>query len=49
MIIKCDAFREASRFDPNTFMFAEEPILSERLLKIGYKTEPPKRSPSRTA
>ena len=38
MIIKCDAFREASRFDPNTFMFAEEPILSERLLKIGYKT-----------
>lgn len=38
MIIKRDPFIRVSRFDPNTFMFAEEPILSERLHKFGYKT-----------
>ena len=38
MIIKADLFRQAGCFDPNTFMFCEEPILSERLLQIGAKT-----------
>lgn len=37
MIIKAVPFRLAGRFDPNTFMFAEEMILSERLNSIGYK------------
>lgn len=38
MIVKAAAFREAGRFDPNTFMFAEEMILSERLAPQGYCT-----------
>lgn len=37
MIIRAKAFCEAGRFDPKTFMFAEEMILSERLVRINYK------------
>lgn len=36
MVIRADAFQKAGRFDANTFMFAEEMILSERLEKIGF-------------
>lgn len=37
MIIKADLFKEAGMFDENTFLFAEEMILSERLNRIGAK------------
>lgn len=36
LLIKADVFRRIHGFDPNTFMFAEEMILSERLAKYGY-------------
>lgn len=36
MIILPKAFQECGGFDENVFMYAEEPILSERLKKCGY-------------
>lgn len=36
MVIRAKAFRKVEGFDPNTFMFVEEMILSERLSKKGY-------------
>lgn len=38
MFIRASAMAEAGMFDENTFMFAEEMILSERLLRCGYLT-----------
>ena len=35
MFVRTDAFQKAGMFDPNTFLFAEEMILSKRLEKIG--------------
>lgn len=36
MIVRASAFCDVGRFDSETFMFAEEMILSERLAKKGY-------------
>lgn len=36
-IARADAFRKAGRFDSHTFMYGEEMILSERLLRVGFK------------
>lgn len=36
MVVKAEAFRKVGRFDSNTFMFAEEMILSELLKRQGY-------------
>lgn len=37
MLVDSDAFFRVGGFDPHTFLFAEEPILSEKLLKIGKR------------
>ncbi len=37
LLVKADVFREAGMFDEHTFLFAEEPILSERFRAIGYR------------
>lgn len=36
MLVKRSAFEEAGGFDEHTFLYAEEPILAERLLRKGY-------------
>ncbi len=36
MIVKSKAFWEAEGFDENTFLYDEEPIFAERLIKKGY-------------
>jgi len=38
MFLRASAMAETGMFDENTFMFAEEMILSERLLRHGYLT-----------
>lgn len=38
MFVKSKAFFDCNGFDTNTFMYAEESILSEKLNKIGLKT-----------
>ncbi|WP_027209450.1 glycosyltransferase family 2 protein [Butyrivibrio hungatei] len=38
MLIRASAMSEVGMFDEKTFMFAEEMILSERLLRCGYLT-----------
>ncbi|MDQ0974609.1 N-acetylglucosaminyl-diphospho-decaprenol L-rhamnosyltransferase [Neobacillus niacini] len=38
MFIRANAFKNAGMFDENTFLYAEEIILSERLVKCGYTT-----------
>lgn len=38
MLIKSDVMDEVGYFDENTFLYAEELILSEKLLDKGYKT-----------
>lgn len=38
MLVRRKAFEMAGMFDPNTFLFAEEKILSERMLPLGFKT-----------
>ena len=37
MIVDLDKMAEIDYFDENTFLYCEEPILAERLLKKGYK------------
>ena len=37
LMVRADAFFEAGCFDENTFLYAEEPILSERLSAIGKR------------
>jgi GT2 family glycosyltransferase len=37
MLVKTDAIKVAGYFDEHTFLYAEEDILSERLLKSGYQ------------
>ena len=37
LMVRADAFFEAGRFDERTFLYAEEPILSERLSRIGKR------------
>lgn len=37
LMVRADAFFEAGCFDPRTFLYAEEPILSERLSAIGKR------------
>lgn len=37
MFVRADYFRKIDRFDENTFLYAEEAILSERLDKIGKR------------
>jgi GT2 family glycosyltransferase len=36
MMIRASAFHKAEMFDPNTFLYAEEPILSRRMERAGY-------------
>ena len=36
MFIRAKAFEEAGMFDPNTFLYAEEMILTKRLQQVGY-------------
>jgi len=36
-LVKAKVFFESNMFDPETFLYAEEMILSERMLKAGYK------------
>ena len=36
MFIRAEAFRQVEGFDPNTFLYAEEMILSARLRRAGY-------------
>lgn len=38
MLVRKEAFEMAGMFDPNTFLYAEEKILSERMLPLGFKT-----------
>jgi len=38
MLVRKEAFEMAGMFDPNTFLYAEEKILSERILPLGFKT-----------
>lgn len=38
MIVDNDKFKKVDFFDENTFLYAEEKILSEKLIKKGYKT-----------
>lgn len=38
MLVRKEAFEMAGMFDPNTFLYAEELILSERMLPLGFKT-----------
>lgn len=38
MIIKAEYYKKIDGFDPHTFMYGEECILSERLLQYGLKT-----------
>lgn len=35
MLLKADLFEQAGKFDPRTFLYAEEKILAERLKRIG--------------
>lgn len=37
-IVDSDKFHKSNMFDNNTFLYAEEMILSERMIKNGYKT-----------
>ena len=37
MVLTREAFERAGRFDEHTFLYCEEPILSERLNSAGYK------------
>jgi len=37
MLMKLDAIEKIGYFDENTFLYGEEEILSERLLRIGYR------------
>ncbi|MBO5867939.1 MAG: glycosyltransferase family 2 protein [Oscillospiraceae bacterium] len=36
MLLRASAFHEAEMFDPYTFLYAEEPILSRRMERAGY-------------
>ena len=36
MLVRASAFHEAGMFDPYTFLYAEEPILSRRMERAGY-------------
>lgn len=36
MILRASAFHEAGMFDPHTFLYGEEPILSRRMERAGY-------------
>ena len=36
MLLRASAFHEAGMFDPYTFLYAEEPILSRRMERAGY-------------
>ncbi len=36
MIVRAEAFHDAGMFDPHTFLYAEEPILSRRMERAGY-------------
>jgi len=36
-MVKADAFNKAGMFDPNTFLYSEEPILAEKMLAVGYR------------
>lgn len=36
MLVRAQAFHQAGMFDPYTFLYAEEPILSRRMEKAGY-------------
>lgn len=38
MFVRSDAFWKVAGFDPNTFLYAEELILSEKMLHCGYVT-----------
>lgn len=38
MFVRSDAFWKVEGFDPNTFLYAEELILSEKMLHCGYRT-----------
>ena len=38
MLTRADTFMESGKFDPATFLYCEEPILSERYLKFRFKT-----------
>jgi len=38
ILVRASAFQSAGGFDPNTFLYGEEQILSERLKKQNYKT-----------
>jgi GT2 family glycosyltransferase len=38
MVVDNNKLKEIDFFDENTFLYAEEPILSEKLIKKGYKT-----------
>ncbi len=38
MFVRADSFHQVGMFDENTFLFAEEEILSERLRKLNYFT-----------
>lgn len=37
VLVKASAFFEANGFDPATFLYAEEAILAERLMMLGYR------------
>ena len=37
MLVKADAFWQAGAFDPHTFLYAEEPILSCRMERAGFE------------
>ena len=37
-ILRSSAFHKAGMYDPHTFLYAEEPILSRRLEKAGFET-----------
>lgn len=36
VIVRASAFHDAGMFDPYTFLYAEEPILSRRMERVGY-------------
>jgi GT2 family glycosyltransferase len=38
MLTRADVFLKAGMFDRQTFLYCEEPILSERYLRVGFKT-----------
>lgn len=37
MLVRAEAFRDADMFDPNTFLYAEEPILAARMEQKGWQ------------